>query len=102
MKFIHQLPNWPFTLFCVFIIWVLLRFQVFTPTHTSCAIKAYTGLDCLGCGTSSSINHILNGDFVLALEENPLGYLAILLGVTFGILLLIKNINHGKFRKANP
>lgn len=96
MNLIRRLPYWPFGLFCIFTGWVLINFLGIGNTSSSCVIKASTGLNCLACGTTSSIRQILEGNFYTALELNPLGFLVLLAGISLGILLLIKQINYGK------
>jgi hypothetical protein len=93
---IRRLPYWPFGLFCIFIGWILIDFLGIGKTSPECVIKASTGMNCLACGTTSSIRQILEGDFHAALELNPLGFLVLFAGITFGILLLIKHLNYGQ------
>ena len=56
---------------------VLLRLE--------CPIRALTGLQCPGCGSSRCITAIGSGDFVAALRHNPFLTLALLSAVLFGI-----------------
>lgn len=47
-----------------------------------CLIKTATGIPCPSCGTTRSVLFILNGDFIRAVEMNPLGYAAIFILIT--------------------
>ena len=50
-----------------------------------CPIRALTGLQCPGCGSSRCMSAIGSGDFVGALRHNPFLTLALTSAVLFGL-----------------
>lgn len=70
-----------FTSLICFIALALLT-PVFFPT-IECPIKASTGIDCPGCGGTTAITHLLQGQISHAFVSNQLFIVAV-----FGMLLL--------------
>ena len=40
-----------------------------------CPIKIVTGYPCPSCGSTRSVMHIFQGDFIIALKTNPIGFI---------------------------
>jgi hypothetical protein len=57
--------------------------------YLTCPSQKWIGLPCPGCGTTRSLLSILNGNFKLALNWNPFGFLALAFVAITPILLLI-------------
>jgi hypothetical protein len=49
-----------------------------TEIGTMCYIKWISSYPCPACGTTRSVYHLLDNNWLLALKSNPLGYLAVL------------------------
>lgn len=66
----------------------LEKHEGFTP----CVFKNATGIACPSCGNTRSLLLITEGDFIGALQTNPLGYIiAFILGI-FPLWLLIDTV----------
>lgn len=65
-----------FVLYPIVIGGIAFIYKHFNPLESSlfprCPIKTITGLDCPGCGIQRATHHLLNGEFQLALVQNPL------------------------------
>lgn len=70
--------------------WVLIHLTGLLRVHTElCPFKWITKLPCPSCGSTRSVECILNGHYVDAFYTNPLGYLdlAIMLILPFWLFL---------------
>lgn len=62
----------------------------FFQLHTTvCPVKLISGCPCPSCGSTRSIQLLLEGRWLDAIELNPLGLVSLLLFSTIAILLLI-------------
>lgn len=78
--------EWLYRRASVIVIWALLiagsvYLYVFEPGKTGffpvCLFRAFTGLNCPGCGSTRAMHQILHGHFVAAFMLNPLFLLAL-------------------------
>jgi hypothetical protein len=60
-------------------IWLVYSFKTVRdkPTLEGCFIKQISGVPCPSCGTTRSVIAITKGNYLAALNINPLGYLVI-------------------------
>lgn len=87
--------------FCLVIIMALMYFEALCSQYISvpivmCPFKAITGLPCPGCGGIRASQSILKGDFMSALQTNPLSCLFIL----FFIMMIFWSLYDG-YKKQN-
>jgi len=55
-----------------------------------CPLKAFTGLDCPGCGGMRAVHSLVHGDFVGAMNHNLLAVFLYLPAIAIGWLLWMK------------
>jgi len=67
-----------------------------TKAYPSCPFYYYTGLYCPGCGSSRAVYQIVHGNFLYALNLNPL----LIIAIFFIFYLLIGKLNIKVKRKA--
>ena len=88
-----------FTACIVGYIWIyFISEKQFTENSSvnACLIKHLTNIPCPSCGSSRSVISLLNGDFIVALNFNPIGYivaLIMLVAPVWIIMDLIKKTN---------
>ena len=88
-----------FTACIVGYIWIyFISEKQFTENNSvnACLIKHLTNIPCPSCGSSRSVISLLNGDFIVALNFNPIGYivaLIMLVAPVWIIMDLIKKTN---------
>ena len=67
---------WKWTALAVLAVPCLVVLFTFDParqvTYTLCPFSAVTGFDCPGCGTLRGLHQLLQGNFLAALDLNPL------------------------------
>lgn len=56
------------------LIWLIWNILLPDGTASVCMFHQATGLPCPSCGTTTSVLHILNGNFNEAFEKNMLGF----------------------------
>lgn len=61
-----------------------------------CLIKHVTNIPCPSCGTTRSVISLANGDFIAALNFNPIGYLVAIIMLIVPIWILIDTIKRTK------
>tara|TARA_B110000091_G_scaffold167086_1_gene178777 strand:- start:46582 stop:46998 length:417 start_codon:yes stop_codon:yes gene_type:complete len=88
-----------FTACIVGYIWIyFISEKQFTENNSvnACLIKHLTNIPCPSCGSSRSVISLLNGDFIVALNFNPIGYivaLIMLVAPVWIIMDIIKKTN---------
>jgi len=73
-------------------IWVFISYQIRSSIPENqvdvCLIKKATSIPCPSCGSTRSINSILQGNFIEALLWNPFGFFILAIMVSLPLLLL--------------
>jgi len=88
-----------FTACIVGYIWIyFISEKQFTENNSvnACLIKHLTNIPCPSCGSSRSVISLLNGDFIVALNFNPIGFivaLIMLVAPVWIIMDIIKKTN---------
>lgn len=74
-------------------------------SFSMCLFKSATGIPCPSCGTTHAISHILHGNYSAAIDNNILGFFALLFMIIFPVWivvdLLLKRITlYNTFKKV--
>ena len=74
-----------------------------TPGHYPlCPLKAFTGLDCPGCGGLRAVHSLAHGDIVGALGHNVLAVLMYIPAIAIGWLLWVRRESKEPYVHATP
>lgn len=75
--------------------WLLIILSGITgPDFTICLFKNLTGISCPACGSSRAVEHLLHGEFLLAITTNPVGLFSAL-AIGGGAFLFLVDLTKG-------
>jgi len=80
---------------------LFLPVDYFDSGESICPSKRFFDIECLGCGLTRGVMHLLHMDFVGAWEFNFLSYPIVLIGVLVWFHILGKLINRPIFTWMN-
>jgi Protein of unknown function (DUF2752). len=80
----------------LFIVIKFLKFNI-TEMVPRCAFKQFTGINCLTCGGTRSIQSLFRGDFIRAFKYNPLLIIFLIL-LIIGYLYFLLNAIRKNFK----
>lgn len=72
-----------------YITWSYSGYSSDTSAISYCVLKNVSGLPCPSCGTTRSVFHFLDGEFLSSLLINPLGLLAVLILTIVPVWIMI-------------
>ncbi|MDG1517645.1 MAG: DUF2752 domain-containing protein [Flavobacteriales bacterium] len=84
-----------FTACTVGYVWIyFISEKQFTENNqiNGCLIKHFTNIPCPSCGSSRSVISLLNGDFIVALNFNPIGYIIVLTMLVAPVWIIMDTI----------
>jgi hypothetical protein len=84
-----------FTACTVGYVWIyFISEKQFTENNqiNGCLIKHLTNIPCPSCGSSRSVISLLNGDFIVALNFNPIGYIIVLTMLVAPVWIIMDTI----------